>query len=354
MAAPTFTRRLVKGSPMTADEMDKNFTDLSNYLTAQENKIGAAINANGTLKNPLVLSGVSSTGNDTYVTTLQTTPASYNDLKGTIILLTPDTANTGAATLQVNPLGTNLEIRKYQDQVLDQKDIAANKIAALLCDGTYFQLLNPRTVRRENYHADSGGDGVAYVLASLPVEFSEPAALFAGYTVWVKLALTNTSVTPTLKVGALSPVNIVRINGGSIPKGALRGGGIYCFVYDGTNFLLVSHAISEFESTDASPLGGAAYTKDFAHGLGVAPKRVRVVVRANAADATPAYAQNDEVSIESVHDTGAGPCHAILCDATNVRVIVARAAARTIIHKNGTSRATMTEANWNAKVYAEA
>lgn len=354
MTAPIATKRSVKGSPLTAAEMDGNFTQIETYLSAQEAKNGAAINPDGTLKKPLVLSGTSAEGTDSYRITVQTTPASYSDLKGAIILLTPDVVNSGAAELKVNPLSTFLPIRKYQDQELVQKDILANHLACLLCDGTYFQLLNPATVRKPNYHADSGNDGIAYVLASLPSEFSEPAAYFSGYMVWIKAALTNVSVSPTLKVGALSAAPIVMADGGTVPKGAIRGGGIYGFVHDGTSFILVSSSIARYAAADAAALAGVAYVKDFAHGLGVVPTQIRVVVRANAADATPGYAQNDEVSLESVHDTGAGPAHAIVADATNVKVILARTGARTIINKTTAARSAMTEANWNVKVYAEA
>lgn len=354
MSAPAFTTRTGKGSPLTAKEHDDNWSNVKTYLDAQENKTSAALNADGSLKKPLVLSGASAEASDAYRITVQTSPASYNDLKGTLILLTPDVANTGAATLRVNPIATSLDIRKHHDQELSQNDLKANKLACLLCDGTFFQLLNPATVRKANFHTDSGNDGVLYVLASLPSEFSEPTALFTGYMVWVKAALSNTSTSPTLKVGGLAAAGIVMADGGAVPKGAIRGGGIYGFVYDGGNFVLVSSSYREFSSVDAAALGGAVYTKNFAHGLGVVPKTIRVVVRANAADATPGYAQNDEVSIESVHDTGAGAAHAILADATNVRVAVARTAARTIIHKDGTSRAAMTEANWNVKVYVSA
>ena len=355
MAPPAFTRRLVKGSPETAQEMDDNFTNLSVYLQAQENKLSASLNADGSLKSPKVLAGVSATGNDTYTTTLQTTPTSYNDLKGSIILLTPDTANTGSATLQVSPLGSALEIRRSQDQALAQGDIPTNHVAVLVCDGTYFQLLNPARVPRANYHADSGSDGIAYVLASLPATFEEPAAYYAGYLVWVKANLTNVSTSITLKVGALAPVPVALPNGSStIAKGLIRGGAVYGFIHDGTNFVLVSGFSAAYSALDGAAIANVAYTKNFAHGLGVVPTKVRVVVRANATDGV--FSAGDEESIESLFDTGGtGPTSLIHADATNITVAIKRTGARTIVKKDGTGAQTFDETGkWAVKVYAEA
>lgn len=81
----------------------------------------------------------STTGNDTYVVTLDPVPAAY--AAGMIIRFVPDTANTGAATINVNSLGAK-NITKNGTTALDDNDILANEVATIVYDGTQFQLQN--------------------------------------------------------------------------------------------------------------------------------------------------------------------------------------------------------------------
>jgi hypothetical protein len=79
----------------------------------------------------------STTGNDTYVVTLSPVPTSY--AAGMVVRMKPDTANTGAATINVNSLGAK-DILKNGAAVLADGDIPANSVVTLVYDGTQFIL----------------------------------------------------------------------------------------------------------------------------------------------------------------------------------------------------------------------
>ncbi len=74
---------------------------------------------------------------DTYVITLDPVPAAYYD--GMVISFKANTANTGAATLNVNALGAK-DIKKKRDQDLATSDIEANQVVIVVYDGTNFQM----------------------------------------------------------------------------------------------------------------------------------------------------------------------------------------------------------------------
>lgn len=87
----------------------------------------------------------STTGNDTYVVTLSPVPTSL--VNGMTIRFKPDTANTGAATLNVNSLGA-LAIVKGLSTALSTGDILANQVCEVIYNstGTVWELVNPASV----------------------------------------------------------------------------------------------------------------------------------------------------------------------------------------------------------------
>jgi len=124
-------------------------------------------------------------------------------------------------------------------------------------------------------------------------------------------------------------------------------------VYDGTAFQLSGRVRSwDFVDTpQAFPGSAAALTRP--HGLGFMPTKVRVVVVQTNASAQNGYAQNDEVAIEHLQvDGNSNQAFAIAADATNVTVAQVNNAQIAIIPKTGGAHASMTETNWNIKVYA--
>ena len=78
-----------------------------------------------------------SAANDTYVITLSPIPESY--VTGMVFHFKATTANTGAATLNVNSLGAKT-IKKRNDVDLETGDIEAGQIVTVVYDGTNFQM----------------------------------------------------------------------------------------------------------------------------------------------------------------------------------------------------------------------
>ncbi len=77
---------------------------------------------------------------DTYVITLTPTPIALET--GMVIHFKANTANTGAATLNVNSIGA-VTIKKNYDSDLADNDIKANQIVSVIYDGTNFQMISP-------------------------------------------------------------------------------------------------------------------------------------------------------------------------------------------------------------------
>lgn len=80
---------------------------------------------------------------DTYVITLAPAPTAYTT--GMPIYFKANTANTGAASLNVNSLGAKTIVKAVSTTLADN-DILAGMICHVVYDGTNFVLLNPRTL----------------------------------------------------------------------------------------------------------------------------------------------------------------------------------------------------------------
>ncbi len=83
------------------------------------------------------ISAVDSAGSDTYAITLVPAISAYTT--GQMFVFQAGTANTGAATLNVNAKGAK-PILKNNDQVLEDGDIEANMYVIVIYDGTSMQL----------------------------------------------------------------------------------------------------------------------------------------------------------------------------------------------------------------------
>jgi hypothetical protein len=77
---------------------------------------------------------------DAYAVTLVPSPATYST--GMVICFKANTANTGAATLNVNSLGAK-NILKHHDQTLADGDIEAGQLVTVRYDGTQWQMQSP-------------------------------------------------------------------------------------------------------------------------------------------------------------------------------------------------------------------
>lgn len=101
------------------------------------NQYSTAVSSPETLKPLLYAEDGGST--DTYAVSLDPAPASY--YAGMVVVFKANTANTGAATLNVNSLGAKT-IKKNQNEDLADSDIKANQIVTVVYDGTNFQLVS--------------------------------------------------------------------------------------------------------------------------------------------------------------------------------------------------------------------
>lgn len=77
---------------------------------------------------------------DAYAVTLAPAPTAY--FTGMTVKFKANTANTGAATLNVNALGAK-DVKKNYNTALETGDILANQLVAVIYDGTNFQMLSP-------------------------------------------------------------------------------------------------------------------------------------------------------------------------------------------------------------------
>lgn len=107
--------------------------------------------------------------NDTYVITLSPAPTSYTN--GMVVYFKANTANTGAATINVNSLGAKT-IVKYVNTTLADGDIAAGMFCTLIYDGTNFVLQNPianvlTTTYRNGVGSQSGATNTVTITHNL-------------------------------------------------------------------------------------------------------------------------------------------------------------------------------------------
>ena len=175
--------------------------------------------------------------NDTYVITLAPVPPALTT--GMTINFRANTANSGAATLNVNGLGA-ATIKKQGDQDLATGDIEALQIVTVVYDGTNFQMqsqlaqapVNPYAVLQNGaaiYAVDAVGTD-AYAITLTPV----PAAYVDGMLVNFKAGTANTAAA-TLNVNGLGAQAIVKLNDQPLATGDIEAGQIITVIYDLTN-----------------------------------------------------------------------------------------------------------------------
>lgn len=167
--------RVTKGSPLTAAEMDANIANLKTAVLALsgvwlEGRVVFAEPVAGERDNVvwIKLTGdvgpywwnadtgkwvrvvheglfAATAGTSTaYTATVTWAIEALSEIQGRIITLVPNLANTGAATLALNSLSA-VAIKKGSADVV-AGDIALGVPMAVVYDGSYFQLLNPKTV----------------------------------------------------------------------------------------------------------------------------------------------------------------------------------------------------------------
>lgn len=200
---------------------------------------------------------VDSVGTDSYAVTLTPAPTAYTD--GMPVLFKPGTANTGAATLNVNGLGAK-SIRKNYNTALATGDIVAQQRCLVVYDAAndWFQLISWPGVGSATqtevqtgslvYSATATGND-AYVATLSPV----PAALVNGMTLSIKLDVGNTGPA-TLNVNSLGAKALVMGVSTPLVTGDLLANQIITVVYNSTGDV--------FQVKDVSAILNAGQTQD--------------------------------------------------------------------------------------------
>uniref|UniRef100_A0A6H1Z7D1 Uncharacterized protein n=1 Tax=viral metagenome TaxID=1070528 RepID=A0A6H1Z7D1_9ZZZZ len=116
-------------------------------MTIQTDGINKDSYGNKEVQEGRLIYAADTAANDTYVVTLQ--PAATAYVTGMTINFMATTANTGAATLNVNGLGAK-NILKNHDQTLADGDIEAAQVVAVIYDGTQFQMQSQTGTGVEN------------------------------------------------------------------------------------------------------------------------------------------------------------------------------------------------------------
>lgn len=231
----------------------------------------------------------SATGNDSYAVTLAPVPAAYTN--GMEVSVKADVANVGACTLNVNGLGAKNIYKSDGATALNDNDIVANEVFTVVYNSSLnaaaggFLLQTPLANvyaaksdilnQTPTYVADSGTAN-AYATTLAPAA----TAYTTGMVVCFKAGNACTGAS-TLNVNALGTKNIFR-SGAALVTGDIFAGQIVTCVYDGTQFQLVSACYAKVNMIAATRLMTAgAGNVSYAHGLGVAPKWIKIRAIAN-------------------------------------------------------------------------
>jgi hypothetical protein len=164
--------------------------------------------------------------------TASITPAPTSLITGMTVRLSFSTANTGAATLNLNSLGAQ-SIRKRDRQALEAGDIAQYVIHELVWDGTYW-LLQTEPAAPRKFFPTSTGSTNAYEVTLAGYTFNAVADLL-GLTFAFRAHASNTAAA-TLNVNGKGAVSIKRHDGTALQAGDIALDAPVLVMFDGSNF----------------------------------------------------------------------------------------------------------------------
>lgn len=121
-----------------------------------------------------------SVGTDSYAITLTPAPTAY--VTGQRFIFKAGTANTGAATLNVNSLGAKTIKKNYNVDLLTG-DILANQIVEVVYDGTNFQLVSASS-QGNSYSVNADENISSYFTKEIPMVVTSTSAI-TGWTVTI-------------------------------------------------------------------------------------------------------------------------------------------------------------------------
>jgi hypothetical protein len=158
-------KRLVKGSPLTAQEMDDNLCKLEDAWNALVDLLTSVIGEDGKLQDCSVQTDslcdrivtqakrawgsdfvAEDTGTANAITISFTPPITAYSTEA-LVAAKIKTNNTGPATLDIDGIGA-ANIKKNGSDDLEADDLVAGKIALFGYDGSEFQLLNPSKLQQ--------------------------------------------------------------------------------------------------------------------------------------------------------------------------------------------------------------
>jgi len=122
-------------------------------------------------------------------------------------------------------------------------------------NNAFLPYLGTGALKQVNFAADTGTVNAA-AIAPVPAV----AAYATGLTVTLRPAVTTTGPA-TLAVSDLDAEAVKLADGSDLPAGAMRAGGIYFLVYDGTDFILANPEIDTTPAT-GSVIGSASAVYD--------------------------------------------------------------------------------------------
>ncbi len=177
-------------------------------------------------------------------------PVAYN--AGDQYLFKANTANTGAATLNVNAIGA-ITIKKNNDQDLANNDIEAGQLVLVAYNATdnvfemLSQLANAASGGSIPYAADAGASDTYAITAGSAVAYA------TGDMYAFKANTVNTGAA-TLNVNAIGAVTLKKHKDVDLENGDIKAGQLVLVQYDGTNFQVLSRL-----SNDSVPSGASVY-----------------------------------------------------------------------------------------------
>lgn len=283
------TKRLEKGSPLTSQEGDNNWSTIEDFVNALAEMIGVSLNDDGTLKVPQVVRGNSTNGTHDYACTIEGTYATAADLVGKLIVIHVDTASNPTASNDfptvtfngtIGPLNIKRRLGTFNtaETILPSRgDIRANQEIVLTYDpiGACLILHNPTSNPRGNFAPSSivslAANDYAVTLPDLATYlFDLPQAYYAGYELSFIAAnsLSSISPEPTLKVACSSPVvdltakTIKKYGNVALQIGDIISGRLYRVIYDGTYWQLINpmESTATFTEEQSSGVSGGTFT----------------------------------------------------------------------------------------------
>lgn len=167
-----------------------------------------------------------------------------------------NTANTGAATLNVNSLGAKT-IKKNHDQTLANNDIEAGQLVHVIYDGTDFQMLS------QLGNASAGGGSIPYAADAgstdaYAITAGSAVAYAAGDMYAFKANTVNTGAA-TLNVNTIGAVTIKKNKDQDLSNGDIKAGQIILVQHDGTNFQMLSQLGNGGIESIVNPYKARAY-----------------------------------------------------------------------------------------------